>query len=50
MPLREGCLHLSNVRDHRAGRCDVAKQEKSLWPAPVHRVVGQLVKKDENNL
>ncbi len=31
-----------NVRDHRAGRCDVAKQKGSLWPAPVHRLVGRL--------
>ena len=29
-----------NVRDHRAGRCGVAKQKRSLWPAPVHRLVG----------
>ena len=30
-----------NVRDHRAGRCDIAKQKRSLWPAPVHRLVGR---------
>ena len=32
-----------NVRDHRAGRCDVAKQKRLLWPAPVHRLVGRLL-------
>ncbi|MFN4776140.1 MAG: hypothetical protein ACK5L4_10060, partial [Pseudanabaena sp.] len=35
---------LPNVRDHRASRCDDAKQKRSLWPAPVHRLVGQMLK------
>ncbi len=34
---------LPNVRDHRASRCDDAKQKRSLWPAPVHRLVGLYV-------
>ena len=41
--------HPPNVRDHRAGRCDVAKQKRSLWPAPVHRLVGHFILIDQDN-